>query len=386
MADETFEKALGEALAEAPASANGVLAVNLAALRRNYRRMNEAALKAETAAVVKADAYGLGVEPVVRALEKKEVTHTYFVATIGEAIKLRAISGGSVIYALSGLLPGTAAEYQEARIRPVLNSLSEVEEWSSFCAANESPLPAAIQFDTGMCRTGLEHEEADALAGKPSLLRPFRLALLMSHLVRADERMHPLNETQHRRFEAVTSMFPGVARSLSNSGGCFLRKKYHFDLARPGIGLYGGNPQPAEDTKLEPVVWLYGRIVQVRRGEAGFTVGYGATETLKRDSRIATVGAGYADGYFRALSSSDKKPGAAGYIGEHRAPLVGRVSMDLTTFDVTDVPENLVKRGGFVELLGERTTIDDLANIAGTIGYEVLTDLGRRYHRVYLDE
>jgi len=383
--DIALSKRIERALAEAPAQANGVLVVSLGALRRNYRRASEAALKAEAAAVVKADAYGLGIQPVLSALQK-ETARTFFVATLDEALAVRALANDAMIYTLSGLLPGTSEVYREARLRPVLNSLAEVEEWSAFCREHDARLPAAIQFDTGMCRVGLEPEAADALAAKPELLQPFRTAVLISHLARADEPMHPLNETQFKRFEAVTSLFPGIAKSLVNSAGCLLRRKYHLDLARPGIALYGGNPQKVEPSQFEPVVWLFGRIVQVRHGEEGFTVGYGATQTLKRDSRIATVGVGYADGYFRGLSSSDAKPGAVSHIGEHALPLLGRVSMDLTTFDATDVPEALVHRGGFVEILGEKTTVDDLARIAGTIGYEVLTALGRRYHRVYLDE
>ncbi|WP_245258035.1 alanine racemase [Rhodomicrobium vannielii] len=383
--DTGFSEAVERALAAAPASANGVLVIRLPALRRNYRRAAEASLKAETAAVVKANAYGLGIQPVLTALQK-ETARTFFVATLDEALALRTFANDATIYTLNGLMPGTSAVYRDARLRPVLNSLAEVEEWSAYCREHEARLPAAIQFDTGMCRVGLEPEAADALAEKPELLQPFRPAVLMSHLVRADEPMHPLNEVQFKRFEAVTSLFPGIAKSLVNSAGCLLRRKYHLDLARPGIAIYGGNPQKVEPSQFEPVVWLFGRIVQVRHGEKGFTVGYGGTETLRRDSRIATVGVGYADGYFRGVSSSDAKPGAVGHIGEHALPLIGRVSMDLTTFDATDVPEALVHRGGFVELLGEKTTVDDLARHAGTIGYEVLTSLGRRYHRVYVDE
>jgi alanine racemase len=208
----------------------------------------------------------------------------------------------------------------------------------------------------------------------------------MSHLACADEPAHPKNEGQRALFEELAALFPGVPRSLANSGGIFLGQGFHFDLTRPGIALYGGRPTFLGPNPMEPVLWLFGRVTQIRWAEAHESVGYGAAQTLKRRTKIATVTAGYADGFFRSASADDARKGPPGYIGEHRLPLLGRVSMDLTTFDATNVPDEALRRGGWIELLGERFSIDDFAASAGTSGYEVLTSLGRRYHRVYLND
>ncbi len=270
-------------------------------------------------------------------------------------------------------------------MRPVLGSLEEIEEWAAYCQARGKRIPAAIHLDTGMNRLGLTPDDARVAAAAPGLLTQFGLSLLISHLVCAEDAAHPRNEAQLAAFQQLTGLFPDTPRSLANSAGVFLGPRYHFDLTRPGIALYGGQCT-AGVTQTEPAVWLFGRIAQVRWAERGEAVGYGATQTLNRRTRIATVCSGYADGFIRALSASDAREGPAGYAGAHRLPLLGRVSMDLTTYDATDAPDELVHRGGLVEILGERVAIDDLASFAGTIGYEVLTSLGHRYHRIYVDE
>ncbi len=382
--DESFPARITEALADVPPQATGVAIVRLGAICRNYRKLRDLAAPAETAAVVKANAYGLGVAQALAALEQ-EGCRTAFVATIGEALNVRALSDIAV-YVLDGLLPGTAPLFEVADARPVLSSLDEVCEWAAHCKARGKRLPAAIHVDTGMTRLGLPAEEARRLAQSPELLSAFDLSLVMSHLVCGDEPEHPKNQDQLARFTELAALFPGVPRSLAASTGILLGPDFHFELTRPGIGLYGGRPQSAGANPMEPVLWLYGRIAQVSEAEAGQTVGYSATKTLTRNTRIATVTAGYADGFFRALSASDARQGLPAYTGEHALPLLGRVSMDLITLDATDAPADAVRRGGFVELLGERVTVDDLASFAGTIGYEVLTSLGDRYYRVYLDD
>jgi alanine racemase len=208
----------------------------------------------------------------------------------------------------------------------------------------------------------------------------------MSHLACAGDPSHSKNEAQLARFGELASLFAGVPRSLANSAGILLGPKYHFDLTRPGIALYGGRPIGTSTNPMEPVLWLFGRIAEVRMAAAGETVGYDAAHTLKRRTKIATVTAGYADGYFRSVSASNTRQGPPGFVGVHRLPLLGRISMDLTTFDATDVPDELVRRGAWIELLGERIAVDDFAAVAGTISYEALTSLGRRYHRVYVDD
>ena len=382
---EPFPARITQSLAETPAQATGVALIRLGALRRNYRKLRDLAAPAETAAVVKANAYGLGAAGAFRVLQA-EGCRTAFVATPSEAQELRGIFPQPAIYALSGLLPGTAPLFEEAAARPVLSSLDEVAEWAAYCKGRGKPLPAAVHIDTGMSRLGLPEAQTRQLARMPELLSAFSLCLIVSHLVCGDEADNSKNEEQLALFAALTSLFPGVPRSLANSAGILLGPRFHFDLTRPGIGLYGGRPNAGGTNPMEPVLWLFGRAVEVAWAEAGQTVGYSATQALKRRTRIATVAAGYADGYFRAASSSDGREGAAAYAGEYRLPLLGRVSMDLLTFDATDAPEEAVRRGGFIELLGARVTVDDLAERAGTIGYEVLTSLGRRYHRVYVDE
>jgi alanine racemase len=383
MADP-FSEQLPQILAEVPPQATGVAIIRPGAIRRNYRKLRDLAATAETAAVVKANAYGLGVAKVLSALEQ-EGCRTAFVATLGEAMNVRALSE-IAIYVLDGLLPGTAPVFEVGDARPVLSSLDEASEWAAHCKMRGKRLSAAIHVDTGMTRLGFTPEEARRLAETPELLSAFDLRLVISHLACGDEPGHPKNQDQLARFTELAALFPGVPRSLAASAGILLGQPYHFELTRPGIGLYGGRPQSVGANPVEPALWLFGRIAEVSEAQAGQTVGYSATKTLTRNTRIATVTAGYADGFFRALSADDARQGPSAHAGGHALPLLGRVSMDLITFDATDAPVDAVRRGGFVELLGERVTVDDLAAFAGTIGYEVLTSLGHRYYRIYLDD
>ena len=383
---ETFAQDIAQQLSNSPAHATAALVVRLGAIRRNYRTLRDRAAGVETAAVVKANAYGLGADRCVPALAK-EGCRTFFVATFAEAATLRARSADTIIYVLDGLLPENAAYYEELRVRPVLGSLEEVLEWAAYCRSRGGKLPAAIHLDTGMARLGLKPHEALQLAQNRGVLASFDLSLVITHLACGDDAKSAMNHAQRTIFAELSALFPGVPRSLSNSAGIFLGPEFHFDVTRPGISLYGGNAQFNAENPIEPVVWLFGRIAQVHWAEAGQTVGYGAKHTLKRRTRIATVCIGYADGYFRAFSASDARPeGPPAYAGEHRLPLLGRVSMDLITYDATDVPDGLLHRGGWVEVLGEHVTVDTLASFGGTIGYEVLTSLSHRYHRIYLNE
>jgi alanine racemase len=382
---ETFAQKIGQQLTNVPAHATAALIVRLGAIRRNYSKLGALAKGSETAAVVKANAYGLGVAQCAPAL-MKEGCRTFFVATFAEAEALRALSADATIYVLNGLLPQNAALYDELRIRPVLGSPEEAAEWAVYCRSLGRKLPAAIHLDTGMARLGLKAHEALLLAKDHSALASFEPSLIMTHLACGDDAKSEMNGRQRAQFAELSALFPGVPRSLANSAGIFLGPRFHFDVTRPGISLYGGNAQFNAHNPIEPVVWLFGRIAQAHWAEAGQTVGYGAMQTLKRRTRIATVCIGYADGYFRAFSASDAREGPPGYIGEHRLPLLGRVSMDLITYDATDVPDDLLHRGGWVEVLGSRVTVDGLASSGGAIGYEVLTSLSHRYHRIYVDE
>lgn len=367
-----------------PTDARSVLTINLAALRANWAAMNEASGRAEAAAVVKADAYGLGLEEIATAL-RREGCRTFFVATLDEGRRVRAVDPAAVIYVFDGLLPGAAPHYAGFDLRPCLGSLGEIEEWAMFCRVSGRKLRAAVHVDTGMNRSGLAPAEVDALAAEPGLLDAFECVLLMSHLACGDEPTHPMNAHQRQAFDAVRARFPGIPSSLSNSAGVFLGSEFHYDLVRPGIGLYGGRAFAGAPNPMQWVVKLEARILQVRDVPQGATVGYGATYKAQQPMRIATIAVGYADGFLRALSSSPDRAEAFGHIGAQSVPVVGRVSMDVAAVDVTDVPPIEAQRGAWVEVLGARTTVDDLTDRAGTIGYELLTRLGRRVLRIYAD-
>ena len=366
-----------------PASASGVLVADLAALRRNYRKLRDVASSAECAGVVKGDGYGVGAQQVARALAV-EGCRTFFVATLSEAEALRPAIGEAALYVLDGLPPGSAPDYTAISARPVLGDLREVEEWAAFCAARGETLPSALHVDTGMNRLGLKAADREAVLTRPEQIEGAGVDLLMSHLACADTPDHPKNRQQLAYFSALAAKLPARRRSLANSAGTLLSSNFHFDLVRPGIALYGGNPFAGRANPMEPVIRLYGRILQIGEARAGETVGYGAAQTLTRPTRYATVAVGYADGYLRALGSTDARPGAIGHIDGMAVPMLGRVSMDLTVFDITDLPPEKAQRGGFIELIGPQFTVDDAASLAGTIGYEILTSLGPRYTRIYL--
>lgn len=352
--------------------AGGYLTIDLAALVANWRLMAARAAPAECAAVVKADAYGLGIEPVVGALSEAGA-RTFFVALFDEAKRVCAVAPQAVVYVLNGLPKGAADLFVQHGIRPVLGSPEEVAEW----AAEANAFPAAVHVDTGMNRLGLAPAEALAFAQA----RPFVPALLISHLACADEPDHPLNARQLADFRALAARLPHVPASIANSAATLLGGDYRFDLCRPGIGLYGSNPIPGGPNEMRAVVKLDARVVQVRHARAGERVGYGAAQSLSRDTRLAILSLGYADGIIRAGGSRDGRPGARVMMGNTPCPIIGRISMDLIAVDATDAD---AARGSLATVIGPDFGVDDLAAAAGTIGYEILTSLGRRYRRTYL--
>jgi alanine racemase len=368
---------------EVPASATGVIVTDLDAFRRNYVKLRDMAAPAECAAVVKANGYGTGALQAGRTLAGAGC-RTFFVATFDEAQALRTTLPEPDIYVLDGLMPGNAAHFTEANLRPVLGDMGEIAEWTEHCRAIGRKLPAALHVDTGMNRLGLKVEGQRQLLAGLEVLDSFDPSLVMSHLACGDTPDNPKNEDQRTHFQSFIEKLPPARASLANSAGIFLGTPFHFDLVRPGIALYGGNPFSDRANPMEPVVHLYGRVAQTGKAKVGETVGYGAALKLKRDTRYATVAIGYADGFFRSLGSTDNRPGAVAYAGGQPAPVLGRVSMDLIVFDITDLPGNAVRRGGFLELIGRNFTVDDAAACAGTIAYEILTSLSRRCHRIYL--
>lgn len=355
--------------------AGAVLEIDLAAIRANWRTLAEHT-RGACAAVVKADAYGLGAAVVAPALYA-EGARKFFVAHLDEALALQpALPAATEIFVLNGLPPGAEGDCADAGIVPVLNSLDQVSAWTDLAARKARPLPAAIQVDTGMSRMGLAEDELDVLADDPKRLTGLNLHLVMSHLACAERQDHEMNHAQLARFQAARRALPAAPASLANSSGVFLGPDFHFDLARPGAALYGLAPVAGEANPMRPVIRLRGRILQIRDIPAGARVGYGASWTAARPSRIATVSVGYADGYLRSLSHR-----ATAHVGDKAVPLVGIVSMDSITLDVTDAPQAVA--GGFVDLIGPHASVDAVASAAGTIGYEVLTSLGNRYARRY---
>ncbi|HEX9768096.1 MAG TPA: alanine racemase [Kiloniellales bacterium] len=368
-------------LEESPAAlrAGAILSIDLAALAENYRILaGRAAAGVGCAAVVKADAYGLGVDRAAPALSAAGCRH-FFVAQIDEGIRLRGLLPDAEIHVLGGLLPGLEDAFLAHRLRPTLNSLGEIETWAGHARRQGEALAADLHVDTGMRRLGLPPDELDRLAGEPDRLAGIEVSLLISHLACAEQRDHPLNARQLADFRRARDRLPSCPASFANSSGVFLGADYHFDLLRPGVALYGSNPTPDRANPMRDVVRLQGRIWQVRNARPGETVGYGATYQATRPMRIATVALGYGDGYPRALSNRGQV-----YVDGRAAPVIGRISMDSTTIDVTALPESRVRPGALVDVIGPDNPIDAVAAAAGTVAYELLTHLGRRYHRVYV--
>ncbi len=364
----------------APGSADragAILEIDLAGIVANWSFLAERTAPAGCGAVVKADAYGLGAPPVARALAAAGC-RLFFTATLDEAIALKGILPDACeIAVLNGPLPASAEEFAARGLVPVINHAGQLAEWEAV-AARRGPLPAMLHIDTGMARLGFTARDFDEFVQCPHDRRSIRWRALISHLACADSAHHPLNQVQLQRFSRARNRIDYVPASLSASSGIFLGPAFHFDLVRPGAALYGVNPQPGSANPMRQVIRLKGRILQIREIDAGETVGYGATHVMAAPGRLATVAVGYADGWPRSLSHR-----GSGRIGHERVPLLGRVSMDLAVFDVSAADPLLARPGGFVELLGEDYGVDAAAADAGTIGYEILTALGRRYHRVY---
>lgn len=364
------------------------LTVDLPAIVSNWKTMRSLSGKARAAAVVKADAYGLGIEDVGEALYGAGAAD-FFVAVPEEGATLRQFAPDARIFVLSGMWPGTEQIFFENGLVPVLAS---EEQLAFFFAAiaDYGDYPCALQVDTGFNRLGLSTDEALRLAADNARPASFSPVLVMSHLACGDDAASPMNREQLVRFGEVANAFEGIEASLAASAGILLGEDYHFDLTRPGIALYGGDSAPGSSKKLKSAVTVEARIIQIRAARAGEHVSYGASQKLARDSRLAVVSAGYADGYMRAKSGTGVPlrdtvaNGGVASIAGHRVPIVGRITMDMTIFDITDLPEGAVRTGDYVELFGPNIALDDAATAAGTIGYELLTSLGLRYNRRYI--
>jgi alanine racemase len=369
------------ALAAATAAQPGILTVDLDAIVANWRKLEKTAVPAECAAVIKADAYGCGVEPVARALAGAGCK-TFFVATLDEARTAREALPSAELYVLDGFFQNCGDAFAKLNCRPVIGDLNELAEWDVFCRRSGWSGGAAIHIDTGMNRLGLTLVEANGIVPRINA-GDHGITLVMSHLACAESLNHPLNAKQVTTFREIASLFSGVPASLSNSSGIYLGPQFQFDMVRPGAALYGVNPTPEADNPMQSVVDLKARIVQLRTVERGDSVGYGGTWTARRPTKLAIVSAGYADGYFRAASANDGTRGAEVVVAGKRCPVAGRISMDLMAIDITDLPDKTARRGHMATLIGEGITVDEVAHHFGTIGYEVLTSLGKRYARIY---
>ena len=361
-----------------PIRAGALLSIDLDALCDNWRSLKARLASAECAAVVKADAYGLGAARVAPALYRAGCRN-FFVAHLNEGIALRpALPADASIYVLHGPHPGDEREFVHHRLVPVLNSLPQLGAWQSLARDLDTVLPAILQVDTGMARLGLALDEFERVASSPALLLGLSLKFIISHLASAEDQDNPANPLQLARFREAMARLPGVPGSLANSSGIFLGDDYHFNLVRPGAALYGVAPVAGQANPMRPVIRLQGKVLQTRTIAAGTAVGYSHTWTAPHPSRIATVAVGYADGYLRSLSnrgtvSCDGIP----------LPLIGNISMDTLIADITDLPEGRIAEGELLDLADPLNGVDAIAARAGTIGYEILTSLGRRYARRY---
>lgn len=391
-------------------TSDSCIIINKAAITANWKALDALTGRTrktavvKTAAVVKADAYGLGAAQIAPALAASGC-EIFFVMALNEAVVLRGAlndhgfgdrqtNNEPQIIALGGCHAGQEDDFLAYRITPAINSLEQLLRLTKFANKREAPIPAALHIDTGMSRLGLDAGEADWLVeaitkdanSTIKTLDGLDLCWLMSHLTSSEDALAASNKTQLDAFNALRKLLPDTPCSLANSGGIFLGPEYHFDMTRPGIALYGMHPSGVAVTSAEsnhvkmltPVVQWQARILQNRRAAAGEAVGYNGTHILHRSSRIATIGVGYADGYPRTLGGKGRVE-----IGGQIAPVIGRISMDTITVDITDINEDVFNSSPVATLLGPHYDLTQMAADAGTIGYEILTQLGQRPRRLY---
>ncbi len=346
------------------------MTVHLDAISHNYQTLKAQSGSAECAAVVKANAYGLGVEHVAPALYHDAGCKIFFVANLAEAVILRSILPDAIIYVFNGAMPDQVGTLIDHNIRPVLNDLSQVETWKGRAE------PCGIHIDTGINRLGLSEVETDQFFDeKPDL----NVSLVMSHFIQSEIANHPSNEMQLDRFIRVRYQLPDAEGSLCNSGGIYLGTDFHFDLLRPGIMLYGGNPGlPKLPDGLKHVMELHGRILQIRHLKPGMAVGYNSQWTAAEDARVALVNVGYADGTYNTRDTR-----ANVFVGGQVAPVVGKVSMDMIAIDISDSKFNHVTVKDEVELIGPNITLEMVAEVSTLGQYELLTGIGQRYNKNY---
>lgn len=354
------------------------LTIDLTALADNWRFLDSLTktknAASKTGAVVKADAYGIGIEAAVPALVSAGC-ETFFVAHLSEARRVRSVAPSAVIYVLNGLPPCSTDAYRAGSFRPALGSLAEIEEWLGSGEAGAF----ALHVDTGMNRLGLDLKTLNE-----PVLEGLKPDLVMTHFAAAEVPGDAANASQIAAFAAIAERYANSSKSLLNSSGHFLDDAPAYDLTRPGFALYGGNPTPHLPNPMKPVIQLVAPIVQLREVEHGTRVGYNGAWTAKGRRRLATISVGYADGYPRNASASDTESGGHALVAGVLCPFAGKVSMDLIILDVSEVSPAELKRGSPVTLVGSGLDIDRVSLGARTVAYEILTRLGRRYQRRYI--
>jgi len=360
------------------------LTIDLSALARNWRALEKVSSGALCGAVVKADAYGTGIVAASEALHAAGARF-FFTATVDEGMAVRSVLPDAHIFILSGLYPGAANAYVGDRLMPCLSSASMLEEWLAVCLKRNEALPAALHFDTGMNRMGFRLSETEIVRERIAELG-FAPQMVMSHFACADQPSHEMNRVQLALFQSVLQHFPGIPASLSNSAGMMTIRDAHFHMVRPGIALFGGRAVAGRRNPMSRVVTLEAPILQVKTARTGEAVGYGASYTLVRDSRLAILGLGYGDGVLRSLSGTNTRPGGKVAVRGRVVPIVGRISMDQVTVDITDLGDQIPLPGEMAEIIGPNISVDEQADACGTIGYELLTNLRLgRYQRRYVD-
>ncbi len=357
---------------------NTLLNINLNAISENFAKCKKQLDKnVECAAVVKANAYGLGIIEVTKHLIKNKCK-IYFVAHLSEALKIRELNKNIIIYVLHGVNNDTIKLVHQNKIIPVINSLQQLKIINRYSTKKNITFNVALHFDTGINRLGLDAYEAKQIFSNNSLINKINVSLVMSHLSCGDEKRNPMNEIQLKRFKSIIKNFPNAKSSLSNSAGIFLGKKYHFDLVRPGIAIYGGNPFFDREIKLRNVIKLSARIIQVRNILRGDRVGYGGTYTARKNMSVGTISIGYADGFFRYFKNNFDF-----YCGNKKIKIIGRISMDLITIDVSNLNLKNTNKEIFIEIINKKNNVNYLAKKFDTIPNEILTSLGSRFNRKY---
>ena len=357
---------------------DSTLTIDLGAIGNNYLLLKNKITPAICGAVVKADSYGLGADIVSSHLYDLGC-NDFFVANIEEALSLRkSLNTKANIYVFGGIREKQEDIFIHNNIIPVLNTEYEIYIWNKFTVNLDYKPKAVIHIDTGMNRLGIKFEYA---INNINLFQSINIDFFITHMACADDVESEYNKIQLDKFSQFKELFPDKKFSLANSSSIFLGADYHFDIARPGSALYGVNPTPHKDNPMHNVINLDSKIIQINSYKKGEYIGYSSSYKLNHDSVIATIPIGYADGYLRSLSNNSYV-----YINGNKAPLVGRVSMDLITIDITNISKEFQQVGQVVEIIGNNITVDDLANQAGTIGYEILTSLGSRFKRSYISK